>query len=248
MKIDLGIIIGVLGIIVGLGGSFFFYRKNKKVKKLIYRAETTVLISEDLSSYENLKILYNNENIDTLNSTTIKIRNIGNDIIEPKDFVPSMPIIIKTSDHFLLQDFSKYKITCSDSKNRVNLEKIDESNFQVVFDYLNPKDEITIAILHTGDITITGDLKQKNSVKNYSNKKYGKEESDYIDNTQTDIIKIYQEIPTLAAILVMALLFLYFLLRFMSGYNVYDPSDTLLTLLMLMFQMVTIMILLIRKK
>ena len=122
-----------------------------------------MLISADLNSYENLKILYNN--INSLSSTIVKIRNVGNDIIEPIDFIPAMPIIIKTDGQFLLQDASKYEIVCSDSKNRVHLEKTDELNLQVFFDYLNPKDEISVAILHTGDITYFRRTKAKKQCK-----------------------------------------------------------------------------------
>lgn len=249
MKIDLGIVIGILGILFGLGGSYFFYRKGRKVKKLIYRAETTILISEDLSSYENLKILYNNENINSLNSTTIIIRNVGNDMIEPTDFIPAMPIVVKTSNQFLLQDFSKYKITCSDRKNRVHLEKVDESNLQVIFDYLNPKDEISITILHTGDVTITGELKQRNSVKNYSNKKYGKEEADFVDNSQYDGLKIISDTHFLTEMIMMLMVLaeIFFLMyNFMVGYSVSDQTDMFLMLIIL--QTMSMMMIFLRRK
>ncbi len=206
MKFDLGVIIGIVGILLGFLGSLFFYLKGKKNKRLVYNTETTVLISESLSNYENLKILYNNEDIKTLNSTNIKIKNIGNDIIETSDFVPAEPIIIKTSDHFLLQDVSKYNINSSNSKNRVNLTYIDESHIQVSFDFLSPKDEIQITVLHTGQISMTGDLKQ-GSVKNYSSKKYEKEN----DNFEKDFDVFYsvfgpKRIFSMLTILVLALL------------------------------------------
>lgn len=185
MHIDIGTIIGIVGIIFGLATSFFFYQKGKKKKKLVYNLETTILISESLKKYENLRILYNYDDIKSLNSTNIKIRNVGNDIIEPDDFMPATPIIIKTSGNFLLEDVTKYEISCTNSKNRINLEKVDESHLKVVFDFLNPKDEIQITILHTGNISITGELKQ-GEVKNYSNKKYEKNETlsnqNYEDN------------------------------------------------------------------
>jgi len=177
MKFDMGTIIGIIGILFGFLGSLFFYLKGKKKKRLVYNTETAILISESLSNYENLRIQYNNEDIKTLNSTNIKIKNINNDIIETDDFIPAVPIVIATSDHFLLQDTSKYNINSSNSKNRVFLKHIDESHIEVSFDFLNPKDEIQITVLHTGQITITGDLKQ-GSVKNYSSKKYEKETDD----------------------------------------------------------------------
>ncbi len=171
MKLNVEIIISVLFGACGILLSVFFYFKGKKNKRLVYNLDTTILISENLNNYENLKILYNNESINSLSSTNIKIRNIGNDIIEPENFIPSTPIIIETSNEFLLQDVSKYKINCSHPKNRASLEAIDKSHLKVHFDFLNPKDEIQIIVLHTGEISITGELKQGH-VKQYSNKKY----------------------------------------------------------------------------
>lgn len=180
MKFDLGSIIGIVGIIVGAIIAIFFYFKGQKRKKLAYNLETNILISESLSNYENLEILYNNETIKSLKCTNIKIRNIGNDIIEPENLIPSTPITIKTSNDFLLQDVTKYEIKCSNPKNRVFLELIDKSHIKVLFDFLNPKDEIQITVLHTGTISITGELKQ-GDVKQYSNKKYEKEDDDAFD-------------------------------------------------------------------
>lgn len=168
---DIGSVLGVVGIVVGLVSSYVFYKMGKKKRKLVYNLETTVLISEKLSKYEKLKISYNGENIKRLDSANIKIKNIGNTMIEPKDLVPTKPITIETSEKFLIQDVSNYTVNCSNPKNRVSLSRIDDSHLEVVFDFLNPKDEISITILHTGEISVTGDLKQ-GEVKNYSNKKY----------------------------------------------------------------------------
>ena len=81
--------------------SYIFYRKGLKQKKVICTTSSTVLISDNLSNYKNLKILYDNEYIKTLTSTTINFKNIGNDKIELDDIVPSDPIIISTSGKFL---------------------------------------------------------------------------------------------------------------------------------------------------
>ena len=178
---DLGGIIGTFLGVLGIVFAFVFYFKGKRKKKLIYNTESTVLISENLSSYENLRISYNDKEITTLNSTTIKIKNIGNDIIEPNDFVPSTPIIIKVNGSFLLQDPTKYKIQRKNYKNIVSLEKKKENEIKVNFDFLKPKDEIQITVLHTGEVSISGDLKQ-GTVKNYSSKKYETTNLNVIDD------------------------------------------------------------------
>lgn len=216
-------LIGIAGIVIGVVCSYFFYRKGKKKKKIIYSLETTILISENLGTYENLKILYNDENINSLNSTIIKIKNIGNDIIEPDNFVPSMPIIIETTDSFLLKDVSKFRVYCSNSKNRVYLEIIDELHLKVNFDFLNPKDEIHITILHSGDISVSGELKQ-GDVKNYSNKKYEKEdvsEHDYSStNYESKMFKPITSVMNLLEVLDICILGLMFFLLIGQEFNI----------------------------
>ena len=182
---DLGGIVGIILGVLGIVFAFVFYYKGKKKKKLVYNTESTVLVSEDLSSYENLRISYNGKEITSLTSTTIKIKNIGNDIIEPNDFVPSTPIIIKANGSFLLQDPTKYKIEQDNTKNRVSLEKLDDNTIKVIFDFLKPKDSFSITVLHTGEISVGGDLKQGN-VKNYSNKKYETTNKSSIDDDITE--------------------------------------------------------------
>lgn len=174
MKADFNSIIGILGTIFGLFGiiiSIYSIVKSKKTKKLAANTESTVLISETLNKYENLKISYNNENIESLISSIVRIKNIGSDIVEPTDVAPSSPIIIKTTQKFLFKDASKYEINVSNSKNTAKLSHISETELILNFDFLNPKDEILITLLHTGDISVHGDLKS-NPIKNYTKKNY----------------------------------------------------------------------------
>lgn len=153
--------------------SYIFYRKGLKKKRLICHRTSTSLISENISEYKDLKILYDNNEIQTLTSTLIHIKNVGNDIIDPNDIIPSDPIIIKTTGHFLFSinaaDTTLSEVTVSNKKVKVNLEHIDSSNLKLNFDFLPPKCEISITLLHSGDIDITGDLKIGKFTKNVKN-------------------------------------------------------------------------------
>lgn len=181
---DFDTMIGIIGAIVGLFGivlSIYFYFKSKKTKKLIINSESTVLISENLSKYENLKISYNDENINSLTSTVIKIKNIGTDYIVPEDLAPSSPITIITTKKFLLNDVSQYDISKSNPKSIIGLSKIDDSTIKVVFDFLSSKDYIIIKLLHTGEISVDWALKnnpnKKYKQKNFENNTISNEEA-----------------------------------------------------------------------
>lgn len=163
---------GIIGIIstifFGFIFSYIFYRKGLKQKKVICTTSSTVLISDDLSNYKNLKILYNNEYIQTLTSTTINFKNIGNDKIEPDDIVPSDPVIISTSGKFLYNEDNIFEVKTTNKKVKSKLEYIDDSNFNLVFDFFPPECELSVTLLHSEDILITGDLKigEFNVIKN----------------------------------------------------------------------------------
>lgn len=233
MGIDTGTIVGA---IIGFFVSYFFYRKSLKQKKLIYNTESTVLISETLSRYENLKISYNNTDIKSLISTTVKVKNVGTDTIEPSDFVPAMPIIIKTNEQFLLQDVTKYKITCSNTKSTTSLEKIDESQLKIIFDFLNPKDEITISILHTGDISVTGDLKT-GYVKNTTTTKYEKypalSNSDLIDEYPSPFSNLSRLMMYTIIMCLMLMMIIMYTLSFYRNQTI-DMDSMMILMVMLM--------------
>lgn len=206
MKIDFSTLIGIFLSIFGVVVSIFSYIKTKKTKKIAVNSESTILISETLSKYENLKILYNDENIKSLTSTIVRIKNIGSDIVEPDDLVPSCPLTINTTKKFLLEDTSQYKISTSNTKNIVKLTKIDSMSLQISFDFLNPKDEIQITLLHTGDISVDGDLKS-NPIKNYTKKKYENNDTKY--NLEDEIASIFPPYKFMALFLsLMSLLLL----------------------------------------
>lgn len=168
---------GIIGIastiFFGFIFSYIFYRKGLKNKRLICHRTSTSLISENISKYKDLKILYDNNEIQTLTSTLINFKNVGNDIINPNDIIPSDPITIKTTGHFLFSvnttDTTLSEVTVSNTKVKVDLEHVDSSNLKLNFDFLPPKCEISITLLHSGDIEITGDLKIGTFTKNIKN-------------------------------------------------------------------------------
>ena len=71
MNTDWQTILSILGIFLTFFFgilSYVFYRKGIKKKKLLITSNSTILISEYLSNYNGLKILYNNKEITILTS------------------------------------------------------------------------------------------------------------------------------------------------------------------------------------
>ena len=118
--------------------------------------------------------MYQNNPIKDLTTTTINIKSIGKDNIEMKDFAKNSPLCIKTSGQFLFKDNIESSLTYN--SNPINSIKLniteDFSTVQLDYDYFKKDNLITFTFLHTGELTISGDLKKGNiSQTNTTNKK-----------------------------------------------------------------------------
>lgn len=135
---------------------FHKYSTIANTKKLAVTYTSLFLIEETNNNYENLKIELNGEIIKSLKSSTIKFKNIGNKLITSSDFAPSSPLIIKSTQKILLNDVTKCNISTTNNENIASLIKIDDYCLQINFDFLKPKEEISLTLIHMGDISITG--------------------------------------------------------------------------------------------
>lgn len=148
---------GIIGLIATIFFGYIFYIKSIKNKSLSISTTSDTLVSESLTKYKGLKIFYNKKHIKELVSTTIK--NIGNLTIEVSDISSSSPITFCASKEFLLNDVKDYILYSSNKNSSFSLLKINKSKIQLVFDYLKPEEEISLTLLHSGILKISGDLK-----------------------------------------------------------------------------------------
>ena len=95
---------GIVGILGSLFITFIFYLIGNKTKKLIYTINSQPLITNKLSEIQGLNITYEDQLIDSLTSTTINIKSIGKDNINPDDFAKADPLCIITDGIFLFQN------------------------------------------------------------------------------------------------------------------------------------------------
>lgn len=242
MIIDWQTILSISGIILTIFFgilSYVFYRKGIKKKKLLITSNSTILISEDLSNYNGLKISYNNEEVKTLTSTSITIRNIGNDVIEDTDITPSDPIIITTTNKFLSTDSDEYQVISSNKKVSTSLQKINDSKLQLSFDFLNPKNELSVTLLHNGDIFIDGDLKNGSVDKVSSNDKYVptsksiySEHNDIDEFSYSKLINLVLCLLTMMSSLIVMMIITY---QLIMGYSISNISDYLVYLFVPIF-------------
>ena len=158
--VDTSALWSIIGIVVGLLGSLIFYILGQKKRKLIYTISSQSLITDNLSSIEGLQITYDTKPIKNLTSTTIVLKSIGNEIIQTQDFGKETPLCIRTTESFLLQEDMNSIVTAnSNLGNLFQLQEEDAQTIRLNFDYLKKGDSITLTLLHTGVIGVTGKLK-----------------------------------------------------------------------------------------
>lgn len=83
---------GIIGVIGGIIVSSFFYFIGIKRKKISYEIYTFHLIQNKVSQIGGVEIKYKSNSLDSLNSSSIYISNVGNSVIERNNFAPTCPI------------------------------------------------------------------------------------------------------------------------------------------------------------
>lgn len=187
-------IIGIVGgAIFSLIISLIFFLVGLKRKKLNYNIQTFCLVSQKINQIKGLEVKYNSKEIENLYSSTITIKNIGNSVIEKQDVSPSCPLSLSTNGVFLSKDFNDTNLYSSNKTNHVFASfTIDESNNEarhiiLNFEYMAKKEEWTCTVLHTGDITFNGVLKD-GKISNTAKKEI------YIENASLSLIKAMLDI------------------------------------------------------
>ena len=161
-------IIGTIsGAITSIIISLVFYLIGIKRKILAYSIITYPIFSNVINIVHGMKINYESNEIDMLFLSKIKIKNIGNSIIESKDFASSNPLSISTTGEFILQQSNEKKLFTLHTPHYIyplinsNPDgKRDKFNhITLPFDYIPKKEEITCSLLYTGEISFNGVLK-----------------------------------------------------------------------------------------
>lgn len=152
----------IISIVIGFIISLVFHLIGNKTKKMIYTINSQQLITNKLSEIEGLNITYKDKTIDSLVSTTIKIKSIGNEIIDMNDFAQIDSLRISTTGILLFTDDIQSVLTDnSNLSNKISLTISDDSKTIFInYDYFCKNSTITLNLLHTGEVSVHGTLKK----------------------------------------------------------------------------------------
>lgn len=149
-----GFAVGVIALIL----SVIFYIRGKKRKLLLYRITSTHLISKKITTIPGLSILLNGQPIENLSSTQIEFINSGNQVINFSDFALLEPLSIVVDGQFYNLEHS-CEVSSSNPNSIPQIEVVNDCTANIKFDFLKPKQSMTIALFHSGTIFIIGELK-----------------------------------------------------------------------------------------
>lgn len=161
--------------IIGIPLTIYTYFKTKKEKSLKFEIKSNNIFKNFESIIENIKITCEDKNISTLTITKILIWCNGKETIYDTDIAQKMPLLIKTREGI---DILEAKIIFSNNQaNNINLEKLENNNYKINFEFLDKKNGFIIQVVHTGkdsdDIIVDGKIKgiEKNIGNNFPKKK-----------------------------------------------------------------------------
>jgi hypothetical protein len=127
--------------------SVIFYYKSKKVRKLIYSIESKNLINNENHVIDNVRILFNEKDVNNLTISKISIWNAGKETVNKEDVAIIDPIKICLPDDCALLDAKI--IRSNEPANNVSVE-ISGNIVILNFDYFDFNDFVIIQVIHTG--------------------------------------------------------------------------------------------------
>ena len=156
---------GIIGLIGGGLISTVYFFIGKKRKKLLYEIITETLISNNIKQIKDIVVKNNNTIISSLYVSKIKIKNVGNTIIEQNDFSSTYPLEIITNGEFILNKDNISQQNINNDKNDIiySLNFITESSPKrsiICYDYIPQRGLITLDIIHTNPLHVSGKLKE----------------------------------------------------------------------------------------
>ena len=151
---------GIAGIVGGFIVAAFFFYIGKAKKSLVYQILTANLITDEINNLPGLKISVGDEPATNLASTTVKFINNGNQTISSSDFASLSPLHITASKHIF--NIAKIDTSYIKARNKTlnpSINVAGNDSIIIGFEYLKPKQEFEITVLHDGKLSVGGDLK-----------------------------------------------------------------------------------------
>lgn len=149
----IGFVVSTIVGLVAIAVSVYLYIRQKESKALVYDviANNPLLSQEAMKELgNNLKMEYNNKQIDSLRLIVFRFFNAGNKPIEATEFHLNEPIEISFGNNGEILDKAVLDANPADVGKRVKLAS-DQNKLQIQPLLLNPGDTFTVKVITTCD-------------------------------------------------------------------------------------------------
>lgn len=123
--------------------------RDKKKKAIYYTIVSTVLVDNEVSQLERIKILFDNEEVGTVVISNIKLWNGGNEILEKTDFYPEheLKLVVPVSERILGAKMAEETDDVCKINIQISETKVNEA--LISFYCLEPHQGAIINVYHT---------------------------------------------------------------------------------------------------
>ena len=145
-------LINLLGIVIPIALSLFFYLRSKPLRLITYAIRTFPVITDRSKKIDGLQTTISGKSSHILTATRMAIWNAGNLTIDSGDIPKSDPIRVcfcANVDVFYMKILEQ-----TNKANQIRLRELIEypNSYQIEFDYLDPSDGALLDIVHSGDV------------------------------------------------------------------------------------------------
>lgn len=137
----LGVVITIIALILQI--------KDKRKRAIYYTITSTVLVDNEVSQLEGIKILFYEQEVATVVVSNIKLWNGGNEILEEKDFYPEHKLKVTVPENEKILAVALIEETDDVCKVNIKISEQKENEALVSFYCLEPHQGAEINVYHT---------------------------------------------------------------------------------------------------
>lgn len=155
-------LISLIGVFVTIT-AWVMQIRDKKRRAIFYTIATTVLIDDEITQIDGIKILFHNKEVASVGISNIKLWNSGNELLESSDFYPGHELRIVVPKDEKILAATVIEETDDTCKVDVQISKLNTNQALVSFYCLEPRQGATINVYHTNvserEVELEGKIK-----------------------------------------------------------------------------------------
>ena len=139
----------IVGAIIGIVGIILFFKSGTRGRPTSQMRSLRLIGKENQNLPENVKILFDTEEVPRLTLTKVWFWNDGTQTIHGRDIVEDDPLRLVLEDDELFLTASVSAATRTVNKFHAEIDRNSRNKCIINFDFLDPKDGARIELLHT---------------------------------------------------------------------------------------------------